>query len=464
MQALTKGLSGKAVKQRMRTTFRLVFLSTLAFESLAPAQNRSAATEHWVATWATSQPLAATSTLGRGGPPRATQPPQSSTPQGAPAASPQAPPPPGPQGRGAGGQPPVPSSLNDQTIRMVVHTSIGGRRVRVELSNAAAASDLSIGSAHIAVRAKDSAIVPGTDRKLTFSGQPGCTIRPGVLTLSDPVDLEVAPLSDLAVSLYVPKDTGPPTNHNLALHTGYISKGDTTAQDVMPEPATTRAYLWLSAVDVTAAPDAFSIVALGDSITDGQGTTLEGNLNWTAVLARKLATNKATSHIGVVNQGVQGNQVLRDDAGVSALARFDRDVLSRSGVKWVIFLEAINDIIRHGQDNSPDPVTSDDLIAGYRQIIDRAHTHGIRVIGATVTPVGGQRQVTEHIEAILKSVNEWIRTSHAFDAVVDFDAAVRDPAHPLQLRTEFDSGDHVHLSDTGNRAMADAFDLAIFKK
>lgn len=282
--------------------------------------------------------------------------------------------------------------------------------------------------------------------------------------LSDPVDLEVAPLSDLAVSLYVPKDTGPPTNHNLALHMAYISKGDTTALELMPEPITTGAYLWLSAVDVTAPPNAFAIVALGDSITDGQGTTMEGNLNWTAVLARRLAASKATSYIGVVNQGVQGNQVLRDDAGVSALARFDRDVLSRSGVKWVILLEAINDIVRHGQVDSADPVTSDDLIAGYRQLIARAHTHGIRVMGATVTPTEGQRQVTESMQAMRTAVNQWIRTSHAFDAVVDFDAAVRDPEHPLRLRAAFDSGDHIHLSDAGNQAMADAIDLAVFRK
>src|SRR5665213_2261189 len=203
----------------MRTTFRLLLLSVLGFTSLAPAQNRSAATEHWVATWATSQPLEATSTLTRGGPPRA-QPQQASPPQGAPASGPQGPPP-APPGRGRGGPPPVPPTLNDQTVRMVVHTSIGGRRVRIELSNAAAAAPLVIGSAHIAVRAKDSAIVSGTDLKLTFSGQPGCTIRPGVLMLSDPVDLEVAPLSDLAVSLYVSKDTGPVSYTHLTLPTIY---------------------------------------------------------------------------------------------------------------------------------------------------------------------------------------------------------------------------------------------------
>ncbi len=432
-----------------------IIFSVLAAGSISFAQTRSGEAEHWVATWATSQPLAATSTVGRGGPPPASA--QQSVPaSGAPVIA---------QGQGGGrGGPPVPSTLNDQTIRMVVHTSIGGRRVRVQLSNAAAAGPLVIGSAHVAVRARDSGIVRETDRVLTFSGQPGCTIRPGVLMLSDPVDLDVAPLSDLAVSIYVPKDSGPPTNHNLGLHTAYISKGDATAQEVMPEPATTRSYLWLSAVDVTAAPNAFAIVTLGDSITDGQGTTLDGNLTWTADLARKLAAKKATSHIGVVNQGVAGGQVLRDDSGVSALARFDRDVLSRSGVKWMILLEAINDIVRHGQVGSTDPVTRDDLIAGYRQLIARAHTHGILVIGATVTPAEGQRQVTESMQAMRTAVNQWIRTNHAFDAVVDFDAAVRDSEHPLRLRAAFDSGDHIHLNDAGNQAMADAIDLMVFKK
>ncbi|HXE65092.1 MAG TPA: SGNH/GDSL hydrolase family protein [Bryobacteraceae bacterium] len=438
----------------MRITSAIIF-SALAVASISLGQTRGGASEHWVATWATSQPLAATSTLGRGGPPpSATQ--QSGARSGPPIVAQG-------QGRGRGG-PPVPASINDQTVRMVVHTSIGGRRVRVQLSNAAAASPLVIGSAHIAVRAKDSAIVAGTDRVLTFSAQPGCTIRPGVLMMSDPVDLDVAALSDLAVSIYVPKDSGPPTNHNLGLHTAYVSKGDTTAQEVMPEPATTRAYLWLSAVDVAAAPNVFTIVTLGDSITDGQGTTVDANLTWSADLARKLAAKKATSHIGVVNSGVAGGQVLRDDSGVSALARFDRDVLSRSGAKWMILLEAINDIVRHGQDASPDPVTSEDLIAGYRQLIARAHTHGIQVIGATVTPAEGQRQVTERMQAMRTAVNQWIRTSRAFDAVVDLDAAVRDPEHPLRLRAEFDSGDHIHLNDAGNQAMADAIDVTVFRK
>jgi len=248
------------------------------------------------------------------------------------------------------------------------------------------------------------------------------------------------------------------------MHTAYISKGNTTGQTVMPEPVLTRTYLWLSAVDVTAPPDAFAVVALGDSITDGQGTTVDANLNWAAVLAKRLAANKATAHIAVLNQGVAGNQVLRDLAGMSALARFDRDVLSRPGVKWLIVFEGVNDISIHGQTDSADPLTSEDLIAGYRQLIARAHTYGIKVVGATITPQEGTRLGTANAESIRNATNQWTRTGGAFDAVVDLDAAVRDPGHPTRLRPDFDSGDHIHISDAGNQAMANAFNLAIFKK
>jgi lysophospholipase L1-like esterase len=347
---------------------------------------------------------------------------------------------------------------------MVVHTSIGGRGVRVEFSNAISGTPLVIGKAHIAVRDKDSAIVPGTDRALTFNGKPDCTVGPGVLMYSDRVELEVPPFSDLAVSVYLPKDTGAPTNHSLGLHGAYISKGDTTGQTVMPEPVQTRAYYWLSSVDVIAPPDAFALGALGDSITDGQGTTVDANLNWAAVLAKRLAANKATAHVAVLNQGVAGNQVLRDLAGVSALARFDRDVLSRPGVKWLIIFEGINDISLHGQTDSADPLTSDDLIAAYHLLIERAHTYGIKVVGATITPQEGTRLGTANADLIRNATNQWIRTSRAFDAVVDLDAAVRDAGHPSRLRPDFDSGDHIHINDAGNQAMANAFDIAVFKK
>jgi lysophospholipase L1-like esterase len=357
----------------------------------------------------------------------------------------------------------IPTTMDDQTIRMIVHTGIGGRRVRVELSNAMSASAVTIGAVHLAVRDKDSAIVAGTDRALAFSGKPGCVLGPGVLLYSDPVELDVAPMSDLAVSLYVPRDSGPPTNHSLGMHTAYISKGDTTAQASMPDPSPTRVYLWLSAIDVAAPADSFAIVALGDSITDGQGTTVDANLNWTAMLNKRLAGNKATEHAAVLNQGVAGNQVLRDLAGVSALARFDRDVLSRSGVKWLVVFEGINDISLHGQTDSEDPLTPEDLIAADRQFIERAHTYGIKIVGATITPQEGTRLGTPNADAVRNAVNQWIRTSHAFDAVVDLDATVRDPNHPSKLRADFDSGDHIHINDAGNQAMANAFDIAIFK-
>jgi lysophospholipase L1-like esterase len=343
---------------------------------------------------------------------------------------------------------------------MVVHASIGGRRVRVQISNAIGATELTIGSAHIAVRAKESEIVAGTDRALTFSGRPTCTIQPGVLMFSDPVDLDLAPASDLAVSLYLPKDTGAPTSHAVALHTSYISKGDTTGQPVMPDASATYAYLWLSSVDVVAPPNAFAIVAYGDSITDGYATTRDADRAWPTLLAKRLIARKTAA---VINLGISGNQVLRDGAGQSALARFDRDVLSRAGVKWIILLEGINDINIRGRNPGPDALTSDDLIAGYRQLIERAHTQGIRVIGATIMPEEGVPTASESGEEIRLAVNEWIRTSHAFDAIVDFDAVVRDPNRPIRLRADFDPGDHIHPNDAGNQAMADAFDLALFK-
>jgi lysophospholipase L1-like esterase len=446
----------KQSRLAVQIQLRILLIGTALLQSGVLGQSRNApSAEHWVSTWATAQSLAPVS--GRGGG-RAAGAPQQGPPRAAPPQN-------GPgQNRGNNPQGIIPPSLNDQTMRMVVRTSLGGRRVRVQLSVALGASELTIGSAHIAVRAKESEIVPATDRALTFGGEPGCTIQPGVLMFSDPVDLEIAPLSDLAVSIYLPKDTGPPTNHPVGLHTAYISKGDVTGQTVMPEPSTTTAYLWLSSVDVAADPKAFAIVAYGDSITDGYATTRDANLAWPALLARRLAANKATAHIAVVNQGISGNQVLRDGAGISALARFERDVLSRPGVKWMILLEGINDINIRGRNPGPEALTGDELIAGYEQLIERAHTAGIKVIGATIMPEEAVPTASERGEEIRTSVNQWIRGSKAFDAVVDFDAVVRDPQRPIRIRADFDPGDHIHPNDAGNQAMADAFDLTIFRK
>jgi lysophospholipase L1-like esterase len=376
--------------------------------------------EHWVATWATAQQAVAT--------------------------------PPGPNSRG----------FNNQTVRMIARASIGGRRLRVTLSSAFGSAPVAVGAAHVALRAKDSEIVPGSDRTLLFGGRPSCALGPGMVMLSDPVDLTVPPSGDLAVSLYFPNDTGPPTTHSTGLHATYISReGDATGQAVMADATTTQSYYWLSAVDVLAPASAGTIVAFGDSITDGARSTPETNHSWPALLAARLGANKATAGFAVANEGIGGNRVLRDGTGASALARFDRDVLSLAGVKWVMLLEAINDIGRIATAPSETP-SAEELIAAYKQIVERAHTHGIKVAGCTLTPYEGASYSRDAGEAIREAVNTWIRTGGAFDAVVDFEAATRDPANPKRIRPDFDPGDHLHPNDAGYQAMADAIDLSIF--
>lgn len=419
-----------------------VIIAALYAVTVVGAQSRdtNGRDEHWVASWTTAQQAAAVSFEGRSG-----RPPQS--------------------GRRAGPEVSnLPASFADQTVRMIVRLSLGGSRLRVELSNMMGAQPLEIGAAHIALHKNDGEIVEGTDRVLTFSGSSSFTIPPGVLAVSDPVDLDLAPLSDLAVSLYLPHDTGPPTNHNVGLHTAYISKGEVTGAQSMPEPATMFAYAWLASIEVAAPADAFTIVTLGDSITDGFATTRDTDRAWPTLLAKRLNANKATRHVAVVNQGISGNQVLRDGAGVSALARLDRDVLSLPGVKWVVLLEGINDINIRGRADGPNALTTDELIWGYRQIIARCHEQGIKVMGATIMPEEGVPTASERGEGIRQRVNDWIRAKGNFDAVVDFDAVVRDPERPIRLKPGFDPGDHIHPNDTGNQAMADVFDLGLFKK
>jgi lysophospholipase L1-like esterase len=285
-----------------------------------------------------------------------------------------------------------------------------------------------------------------------------------VVLLSDPVDLGLPPLRDLAVSLFFPSQTGPPTTHATALHTTYVSKeGDFTAQtDIAIPAATTQSYYWLAGVDVLAPAEASLIVALGDSITDGSHSTPETDHSWPALLAARLAGNKKTANLGVANMGIGGNRVLRDGSGASALSRFDRDVLSQSGVKWLMLLEGINDIGRAATVPA-EAVSAADLIGAYRQIIERAHTHGINVIGCTLTPFEGASYFRPDEEAVRQSVNAWIRTGGAFDAVVDFEAATRDPNSPKRFRPEFDPGDHLHPNNAGYEAMAGAVDLGIFR-
>ena len=410
--------------------------SILILAALAgiPLSAQSAGSQHWVATWATSPPLARV--------------------QPAPAA----PANPNPQ-----------QSINargftDQTVRMIVRTSIGGHRLRVKFANAFGAPTVEIGAAHIALRDKDSEIVAASDRPLLFNGKPKCTLGPGVALVSDPVDLTFAPLASLAVSLYFPIETGPPSAHSTGLHTTYISKGDATAQAAIADPlSTTASYYWLSSIDVLAPAKAAAIVAFGDSITDGAQSTIDTDHSWPALLAARLAKNPKTAGIGVSNQGIGGNRVLRDISGVSALGRFDRDVLGQSGVKWLMLLEGINDI-GHGAVDPKETVTAEDIIGGYKQLIEAAHDHGIKVIGCTLTPYEGANYARPEGEAVREAVNDWIRTSHAFDAVADFEAATRDAANPKRIRAEFDPGDHLHPNNAGYEAMANAIDLTIFTR
>jgi lysophospholipase L1-like esterase len=424
----------------------------------ACGQNRTsqnlATGDHWVTTWATAQQIM------RGAPL-----PQRPAPSpGTSAAQQPAPPPSAPPKNLA--IPPMLSSLNNQTVRMIIRASVGGSRVRVRLSNAFGSQPLLVGAARIALHGKDSAIIPDSDRALTFGGKPSCTIGPGVVTLSDPVDLNVAPLSELAVSLYLPGNVESLTSHLFGLHTAYISKdGDFTGQATISDATTTLSYYWLTGVDVLAPANVGAIVALGDSITDGHGSFPDSNRNWPSIFAARLQRNKSTANLAVANVGISGNQLLRDGAGVSALARFDRDVLVQPGVKYVMLMEGINDITlmtRPTAEPKSEAAITDELIAGYIQIVGRARAHGLRIIGCTLTPFDGSRAFTDKGETVRTAVNQWIRSSGAFDAVVDFDAATRDPKNPKRFRQEFQAGDFLHPSEEGYQAMADAIDFALF--
>jgi lysophospholipase L1-like esterase len=390
------------------------------------------AQEHWVATWATAEAMAR---LGNAAPAAA------NAKQGA--------------------APRPGSRFSNQTVRMIARVSMGGRRLRVKLENAFGYAPVTIGAAHIALRAGESRIAPGSDHALLFNGKPGCTLQPGMVLLSDAVDFPLAPLADVAISLFLPGEVTSPTNHATALHTTYIKSGDVTGDAAMADAETTQSYYFLAGIDVEAAAAAAAIVTFGDSITDGARSSNEANHAWPTLLAARLAANKATANLGVANMGIGGNRVLRDVSGVSALGRFDRDALSQSGVKWVMLLEGINDI-GHGATQPPEPVTAEELIGGYKQMIERAHTQGVQVIGCTLTPYEGANYYREDFEKVREAVNAWIRTPGNFDAVVDFEAAVRDATDGKKIRAEFDPGDHLHPNDKGYEAMANAIELGIF--
>ena len=359
------------------------------------------------------------------------------------------------------------ADMRDATLRQVVHLSVGGTKLRVRFSNAFGTQALVIDAAHIA-RSADKATpktMPGTDRALTFDGRTSISIPPGAEYLSDPVGLDAPALSNLTVSIHLPQAPAGETGHPGSRATSYYVHGDHTADADLPGAGKVDHWYQLAGVELAAAPAAASIVAFGDSITDGHGATTNGDDRWPDILATRLQASPATRNLAVVNVGIGGNHLLTDGLGPNALARLDRDVFARPGARTMLVLEAINDLGKLSREDVRTPqqhaqlVT--DLIAAYQQMVDRAHGQGIKVIGCTVTPYTGSDYYHPDAasEADRQALNTWIRTSGAFDAVVDFDAVIRDPQHPERMLPAYDSGDHLHPSAAGYKVMADAIPL-----
>jgi len=462
--ALSPGL--KAWRRRRRSLLAAALLAAagIGLPALpAGAQQSDWTTSHWVGTWGTAP----------AGPPLSGQ----------------------------------VQTFSNQTLRLIVHTSIGGNQLRIRVSNELGTTPLRIGEAHVALRQSGSTTVAGSDRPLTFSGNRSITIPAGAPVLSDPVDLDVPALSDLAVSLHLPESAVQATTiHGSAFQTNYVSTtGNFTGVAAFPTARTITSWPFLTEVDVNVA-GAEAIVALGNSITDGANTTIDTNHRWPDLLALRLQTTREpfgsseadrqagkqpashaaspaagpvagliawNSRLGVVNRGIGGNRLLRDPGeqplfGRAALARFDRDVLATAGVRYMVVLIGINDIGHPGTGTIPasEEPTVDELIAGYRQLIARAHEKGIAVYGGTLTPFEGTifpGYYSPEKERIREAVNNWIRSNDEFDGVIDFDRAVRDPSHPTRMLPAYDSGDHLHPNDLGMQAMANAIPLQLFR-
>jgi lysophospholipase L1-like esterase len=389
-------------------------------------------------------------------------------------------------------QPSLPTGLQtfrNQSLRLIVHTSVGGTRLRIKLSNTFGDQPLAIGGAHVARRAVAADIDPATDRALTFRGRPSVTIAAHAMAVSDPIDLNVLALSDLAISLFFPGTTAATTSHSLALQTNYVSaeSGDSTAAAKFPVAKTIASWPFLTGVDVAAAsPRGAAIVAFGSSTTDGDGSTRDANRRWPDVLAERLhQTADRRAELGVLNEGIIGNRLLNDSPkvpgnpfgaalGQAGVIRFERDVLAQSGVKYVFMVLGVNDILFPAFPFTPstETVTAQQVISGYRQLIARAHKKGLRIFGTTIPPFEGATFsaaglelsfYTPEREADRRAVNDWIRHGGAFDAVVDFDDVLRDPSRPTQLRPDYASDDHLHVNDAGNVAQGRAIPLELFE-
>jgi lysophospholipase L1-like esterase len=379
-------------------------------------------------------------------------------------------------------QPDSAQTFRNQTVRLIVHVSAGGKHVRVRLSNRFGDAPLVIGSAHVARRAAGADTIPGSDRKLAFGGTASVTIPAGSETTSDPMDLKIPARSDLAISLYFAKEAKATTSHALALQTSYLSAGDATAAVKFRATETLSTWPFLTGVDVVASARSAAIVAFGSSLTDGDGSTEDANHRWPDLLAARLHACRRARNFGVLNAGLIGNRLLHDSPraagnpfgpmlGEAGLKRFEYDVLAQAGVEYVLVALGVNDILFPAFPFTPpdEAVTSDALIAGYRQLIARAHEKGVRVIGTTIPPFEGAKfegaglnveLFTPDRERLRAAVNQWIRQGGAFDGIADFDQAVRDPAHPTRLLPAYAAEDHLHVNDAGNEATAKALGLS----
>jgi lysophospholipase L1-like esterase len=431
--------------RQISIAFAVAAAGTLLAGGFAPAALAAAplASAHWIGTWGT------------------------------------APEPPRP----AVGRFPGTQSFSDQTIRQLVRISAGGTHLRIHFTNEYGTHPLHIGAASVALVGPGGAPEPGTERTLSFAGKPDAWIPAGAPYVSDAIDLAVKPLATVAISIYFPDQTDPCTCHAVGLQTAYVSGPGNFVGKPFDAAQMIQSRAFISGVDVETTSSGGTIVALGDSITDGFGSTPNANSRWPDLLADRLVAQHGRQAWGVVDMGISGNRVLADGVGEGALHRFDRDVLSVPAVKYVIFFEGVNDLINSyaqssglspkdpGKDSgtSAPKATAAALIAGYRQLIERAHTHGIKVIGVTLTPYAGATLgrradlYSPEGEAQREAINRWIRASGAFDGVLDFDAVWRDPADPTRIISSLQHGDHLHGNDAGYQALVRSINPALFR-
>jgi lysophospholipase L1-like esterase len=356
--------------------------------------------------------------------------------------------------------PPAPG-LTNNTLRQIVRVSVGGKQLRLKFSNAFGNGPVEIQSVHLALCPGDKAtseIAPSTDKALAFHGSPSITIAPGDMVWSDPLDFDLPALTNLTVTTYFGAVPAKVTGHPGSRTTSYILPGNAVTSTNMAEASKTAHWYFLTTVDVMPDKPGAAVVALGDSITDGRGTTTDGNNRWTDMLAARLHGNPATAGVSVLNMGIGGNGIF-GGLGPAAKNRFDGDVLEQSGVRWFILFEGVNDI-----GGGHNPAIATNLIAAYQQFIEKAHARNVRAYGATITPFGQSFYYSPAHEAAREEVNTWIRTNGLFDAVIDFDAAVRDPVNQTNLQTQYDVGDHLHLNPAGYRALGETIDLKLFSQ